>query len=195
MATTARNPDRRERPQTRDAILGRAVNLASLEGLEGLTIGRLAAEVGMSKSGLFRHFGSKEELQLATVETAARCFLADVVEPALKEPSGAARLRALCDLYLDHLEYQVFAGGCFWAAASAEFDDRPGAVHDAVRGAMAAWLQLLSDQARATGADDPEQLAFELQSMVQGANTHWRLLDDPRAFDRARAAISRRLED
>ncbi len=178
---------------TRDAILDRAVDLASAEGLEGLTIGRLASEVSMSKSGLFRHFGSKEELQLATIEAAARRFTADVVEPVLAEKEGGPRLRALCDRYLGHLERQVFSGGCFWAATSTEFDDRPGQVRDTIRGLVAAWVGELARQARIAGADDPEQLAFELQSVAQGANSSYRLFRDERAFARARAAIDRRL--
>src|SRR3954469_3795843 len=108
---------------TREAILERAVDLASAEGLEGLTIGRLAGEMGMSKSGLFGHFGSKEDLQLATVEHAASRFIAQVVQPAYRAtPEGPDRLRALVDGYLDHMAEEVFPGGCFWAAASAEFD-------------------------------------------------------------------------
>src|SRR3954469_23826296 len=102
-------------PRTREGILERAMDLASVEGLEGLTIGRLASELELSKSGLFGHFGSKEELQLATVQAAARRFVRGVGEPALAKPEGAPRLRALCDGYLSHLERQVFPGGCFWA--------------------------------------------------------------------------------
>src|SRR5882724_4317012 len=116
--------------ETRAVILDRAVDLASVEGLEGLTIGRLAAELQMSKSGLFAHFGSKQELQLATIAAAAERFRAAVVEPALGLPEGAARLRALTDTYLDHLD--LYAGGCFWGATSAEYDDRPGPVRDAI---------------------------------------------------------------
>src|SRR3954452_20538321 len=155
---------------TREAILERAVDLASAEGLEGLTIGRLAAEMKMSTSGLFRHFGSKEALQLATVEAAARRFLAEVIAPALEREPGMERLRALGDLYLDHLQAQVFAGGCFWGATAHEFDDRPGAVRDAIRDAVRAWLALLTAEAGNAGAADPEQTAFELQALAQGAN-------------------------
>src|SRR5438045_1680435 len=119
--------------RTREAILERAMDLASVEGLEGLTIGRLAAELQMSKSGLFGHFGSKEELQLATVREAADRFAAEVVEPTLTEEEGSPRLHALCERYIGYLERNVFSGGCFFAAAAAEFDDRPGPVRDAVR--------------------------------------------------------------
>jgi AcrR family transcriptional regulator len=178
---------------TREAILERAVDLASTDGLEGLTIGRLAGELGMSKSGLFAHFGSKEELQLATVAEAARRFMSEVIEPAQAAAEGAARLRDYCDRYVDYLERRVFPGGCFWAAAGAEFDDRPGPVRDAVRGAVAAWLGELENQARRAGAENPDQLAFELWATVQGANSACRLLGDPSAFDRARRAIERLL--
>ncbi|HKG35488.1 MAG TPA: TetR/AcrR family transcriptional regulator [Solirubrobacterales bacterium] len=176
---------------TRESILDRAVDLASTDGLEGLTIGTLAAEMSMSKSGLFRHFGSKEELQLATIKAAADRFLAEIVQPALELPPGGERLRALVEGYLDHLERRVFAGGCFWAAATTEFDDRPGAVHDAVGGAVSAWLVFLAEQAREAGYSDPDQVAFELQSITQGANLRHRLFDDAQAFDRARSAVER----
>jgi AcrR family transcriptional regulator len=179
--------------RTREAILERAVNLASTDGLEGLTIGRLASDLDLSKSGLFGHFGSKEELQLATIEQAARRFIAEVVEPAYEKPEGPERLRALCDGYLDHLSSGVFPGGCFWAAASAEFDGRPGPVRDAVRNGSAAWLGELERQARAAGADDPAQLAFELQSLAQGANFSFQLFGDRDAFERARKAMDRLL--
>src|SRR5262249_38739798 len=114
--------------RTRDSILRVAVNLASVEGLEGLTIGRLADELKMSKSGLFAHFGSKEDLQLATVEMARRIFVEHVVQPALAEPEGMPRLWALCNGWLSHVENHVFQGGCFFTAASFEFDSRSGPV-------------------------------------------------------------------
>jgi AcrR family transcriptional regulator len=178
---------------TREAILARAVDLASAEGLEGLTIGRLAGDLGLSKSGLFGHFGSKEELQLATIEEAARRFVREVVEPALTEAEGAPRLRALCDRYIGYMERQVFPGGCFWAAASIEFDGRPGPVRDRVRDAVAAWLAELQRQASLAGVEDPSLLAFELQAMAQGANSAFQLFGDRTAFHRARTAIERLL--
>jgi AcrR family transcriptional regulator len=178
---------------TRDAILQRAVELASAEGLEGLTIGRLASELEMSKSGLFGHFGSKEELQLATVEAAAGRFLDQVVEPALAEREGAPRLRALCERYLSHLERRVFPGGCFWAAVTIEFDGRPGPVRDRIRDAFGAWLDELERQGRIAGASDPAQLAFELQALIQSANSSFQLFGDRTAFRRARNGIERLL--
>ena len=179
---------------TREAILERAVDIASTQGLEGLTIGRLASELGLSKSGLFGHFGSKEELQLATVRQAARRFINRVVEPAYREPEGIAQLRALCEGYLDHLASGVFPGGCFWAAAAAEFDGRPGPVRDAVRDASAAWRDELERQAKAAGAEDPGQLAFELQAVAAAANSSFQLFEDRTAFDRARRAMARLLD-
>jgi AcrR family transcriptional regulator len=178
---------------TREAILERAVDIASTKGLEGLTIGGLASELGLSKSGLFGHFGSKEELQLATVRQAATRFVREVVEPAYREPEGRERLRALCDRYLDHLASDVFPGGCFWAAAASEFDGRPGPVRDAIRDASAAWLGELERQAQAAGAENPGQLAFELQALAAAANWSFQLFEDRAAFDRARLAMGRLL--
>ncbi len=195
MATkTSTRPPRRP-GRTRDAILGRAVDLASTDGLQGLTIGRLASDLELSKSGLFGHFGSKEELQLATIEEASKRFIAEVIEPTLTKPEGAPRLRALAASYLDYLERGVFAGGCFFAAVSAEFDDRPGAVGDRVRDAVGAWLTYLEGQARAADARDPKLLAFEFHALAQGANSAFRLFGDPAAFRRARKAIEAALRD
>jgi AcrR family transcriptional regulator len=174
---------------TRDAILDRAVDLASTEGLEGLTIGRLASELEMSKSGLFGHFGSKQELQLAAVDVAERRFVRAVVEPTLGEPEGAPRLRALCDRYIAYLERPVFPGGCFWAATATEFDGRPGPVKDRIRQGIGAWLSALEHQAELAGVDDPGQLAFELHALAEGANSAYQLFGDHRAFERARRAI------
>jgi AcrR family transcriptional regulator len=179
--------------QTREAILERAVDLASEEGLEGLTIGRLAGELELSKSGLFGHFGSKQDLQLATVEAAAARFVREVVEPILDVEPGAARLRALCEQYIAYLEREVFTGGCFWAAAAAEFDARPGPVRDAIEANSAAWRSGLEREAAVAGVEDPAQLAFELQSLAQGANFAYQLFGDREAFARARRAIDSRL--
>ena len=182
-----------ERPgkgeQTRAAILERAVDLASAEGLDGLTIGRLATELGMSKSGLFAHFGSKQELQLATVEAAAQRFAAVVIAPALGEDDGLPRLRALGESYLAHLD--LYSGGCFWAATSAEFDDRPGPVREAIAAALDAWIGELTRQARLAGAEDPDRVAFELYAIVMGVNSRYRLNRDRRVLEYARAAFCR----
>lgn len=180
---------------TRAAILDRAVDLASVEGLEGLTIGRLASELEMSKSGLFAHFGSKQELQLATVEAAATRFRRAVIEPAAAAAEGAPRLSALVDAYLAHLDSDAYSGGCFWVSTSAEFDDRPGPVRDAIAAALDAWLGVLERQARLAGLEDPDRVAFELYALVMGANSRFRLTGDQRVFTQARAAISRLLAE
>ena len=179
---------------TRAAVLDRAVDLASTEGLEGLTIGRLAAELEMSKSGLFAHFGSKQELQLATVGAAAGRFREAVIDPAADAPDGAPRLRAIADAYLAHLD-GTYSGGCFWASTATEYDDRPGPVRDAIATALDAWLAELERQARIAGLRDPDRVAFELYAVVMGANSRYRLSGDRRVFDHARSAIDRLLPE
>ena len=188
-ATSAEPAEPSKGAQTRAAILDRAVDLASIEGLEGLTIGRLAAELRMSKSGLFAHFGSKQELQLATIGAAAERFRATVIEPSMSAPDGAPRLRAMGERYLTHLD--LYAGGCFWGATSAEYDDRPGPVRDAIAGAVDAWLGELERQARIAGVEQPERFAFELYAVVMGANSRYRLSGDRKVFDYARGALER----
>ena len=180
---------------TRAAILARALDIASVDGLEGLTIGRLAAELEMSKSGLFAHFGSKQELQLATVAAAAERFSAAVIEPALRAQDGAPRLRAMAAAYLDHLGSNDYSGGCFWAATSAEYDDRPGPVRDAIAAALDAWLGELERQARLAGSPDPDRFAFELYAVVMGANSRFRMSGDRAVFGYARETIERRLAE
>lgn len=175
--------------RTREAILDRAVDLASAEGLEGLTIGRLAAELEMSKSGLFAHFGSKRDLQLATVAAARERFRSAVVEPALAVPDGAPRLRAMTEGFIDH--QRSYSGGCFWSATAIEYDDRPGPVRDAIASALDAWVAELTRQARIAGVADPERYGFELYSIAVGANSRFRLSGDERVFDHARAALAR----
>lgn len=180
---------------TRAAILERAVDLASVEGLEGLTIGRLATELEMSKSGLFAHFGSKQDLQLATVEAAAQRFRRAVIDPARDAPDGAPRLRAIADAYLAHLDAGTYSGGCFWASTSAEYDDRPGPVRDAIAAAMDAWVGELERQAGLAGLADPGRVAFELFAVVMGANSRYRLSGDRRAFEYARETVERVLAE
>lgn len=177
--------------ETRASILDRAVDLASVEGLEGLTIGRLAAELRMSKSGLFAHFGSKQELQLATVEAAALRFRDKVIVPSLDAPEGAPRIRAMGNRYLDQMG--DYSGGCFWAATSAEYDDRPGPVRDAIAAALDAWTGELERQARIAGVERPERFAFELYALIMGVNSRYRLSGDERVFGYAREALDRLL--
>jgi AcrR family transcriptional regulator len=186
--------------RTRESILRVAVNVASVEGLEGLTIGRLADELKMSKSGLFAHFGSKEDLQLATVDMARQIFIEHVVQPALAQPEGMPRLWALCNGWLSHVEDRVFKGGCFFTAASFEFDSRSGRVRDRIADAMKVWLATLSravEGAQKAGhmkaGVDPRQFAFEIYSLAMGANWALQLLDDKRALMKARCNILERI--
>jgi AcrR family transcriptional regulator len=187
--------------RTKQGILERAVDIASLEGLEGLTIGRLAEELEMSKSGLFAHFGSKEELQLATVEAARQRFVDSMFRPALKAPRGYPRLLAICRSWLDYMRGGVFPGGCFFAAASFEFDGRPGPIRDAVVSAMDAWLDALEnairmakDEGHLDRSTDVKQLAFEINALFFGANFSYQMRDNKRAIGRAWKAIENRLE-
>jgi AcrR family transcriptional regulator len=193
MSTTANDTAETKGAQTRAAILDCAIDLASVEGLEGLTIGRLATELEMSKSGLFSHFGSKQELQLAVVAAAAEQFREAVIEPALESPEGARRLRAMATAYMARLEGGAYSGGCFWGATSAEYDDRPGPVRDAIATALDTWLAELERQARIGGAEEPAHLAFELYAVVMGANSRFRLSGDRAAFEYARQIVDRLL--
>lgn len=186
--------------RTRDAILARAVNLASVEGLDGLTIGRLASDLTMSKSGLFDQFGSKQQLQLATIDRATAIFWHEVVEPAGAEAPGLDRLRALIEGYLSYLERDVLPGGCFLSAAAAEFDGRAGPVRDAIAEASRAWGRELEGQAERAiernelPADtEPAELIFELSAFATRANAVYQLFGDRRAFERARRLIARTL--
>jgi AcrR family transcriptional regulator len=187
--------------RSRQAILEEAARLATVEGLEGLSLARLADEVGMSKSGLYAHFGSKEELQLATVETAREIFDDVVVRPALTAPDGLERLRALADRFLRHVEDGVFPGGCFFASAAAELDTRSGPVRDLALGVSAEWMGLLVQavsNAQAEGLLDPDveaaQLAFEVNASLLLANADFVANGSPEALARARRAIADRLE-
>ncbi len=188
--------------RTRKQILDGAVDLASVEGLEGLSIGGLALRLGMSKSGLFAAFGSKLDLQLAAVDHAAKIFVEEVVRPGLAAPRGLPRLWALCDSWLDYASRQVFEGGCFFSAASIEFDGRPGPVRERVASHMKAWLETLATAVRKAQQEghlrknvEPDQLAFEVHALAMGANWAFQLFGDKAAFDRARKAFSARIEN
>ena len=173
------------------------MDIASAEGLEGLSIGRLAAELRMSKTGIFAHFGSKEQLQLATVDAAKQVFLQQVVQPSLTHARGIPRLRAMLENWIGYVERIVFRGGCFFAAASAEFDSRLGPVRDEIASLTQAWLIALQDEiafarsAKQLKTDtDPVQVAFELHAYVQEANWAFKLFHDKSAFLHARQAIA-----
>ena len=189
---------REDAAQTRDTIVASAVDMASTDGLEGLTIGRLADVVGMSKSGVVGHFGSKEQLQVAALEAAQARFVEEVWRPVADEEGGIERLRALCESWLSYLQRGVFPGGCFLSAASLEFDDRPGPVRDLVAESMGRWLAVLEAEA-ATAMEDgdlsasvpPRQIAFELNGVFMGTNWAHRLLRSDECFATARVAIGR----
>ncbi|WP_028925837.1 TetR/AcrR family transcriptional regulator [Pseudonocardia acaciae] len=187
--------------QARREILRRAADLASVDGLDGLTLGRLAASLGLSKSGLFGYFGSKEELQLATVRIATEVYLEHVITPALRTPPGIGRLRALCARWLDYSRSRVFPGGCFFFATMAEFDARPGPVRDALAEASRAWTGLVSQTIADAVAlnelapdTDPAQLAFELIAFLETANATALLQDDDTPYRLAERAIHTRLD-
>ena len=200
MTTTPARRRRSDGERSRAAILTAAGKLATVDGLEGLTIGRLAGHIGMSKSGLYAHFGSKEELQLATVAAAEQLFDEDVIVPASREPDGRKRLDALCERFIAHVQGGVFPGGCFFTSVIAEFDTRPGAVRDRVATYIANWFGHLRAAVVAAqqigeldAAAEPDQLVFEIQSALLMANTLWVLSKEPAVFDRARTAIAERL--
>jgi AcrR family transcriptional regulator len=187
--------------RTREAILDTAAALATQEGLGSLSIGRLAEASDMSKSGLFAHFGSKEELQLATVEHASDMFVAAVIAPARAAPRGVARVWALCNGMIEYNERQVFPGGCFFACTSFEFNNKPGAVRDKIAEMLRSWMSYLEhavEQAQEAGELDPHlsarDTAFQLDSFAQAANAQFQLFRDPRVFDEARRAIRERLD-
>ena len=186
--------------RSRQAILLEAARLATVEGIEGLSIGRLADAVGMSKSGLFAHFSSKEELQLATIGTADEIFRAEVIDVAHEAPPGIPRLRALAEAFLDHLERHVFPGGCFFASVAMEVDTHPGPVRDAALATVASWfaeLEAAVGDAQRDGTLDtreaPDQIAFELDAFLLLANAQFVATGDPGVLDRARRAIDRLL--
>lgn len=198
-ATTATNSRVQQGEETRKKILKVAVEIASRQGLGALSIGSLARELHMSKSGLFAHFGSKEDLQIATIETAEKIFAVTIVKPARDAKPGLTRLVALLEGYMRYIEQSV-SGGCFFSAAAAEFDDRPGRVRDRIAISMHTWCVLLESEARLArelGELDPcidtEQLSFELESFTHHANFSRRLLSNEQAFGRARRGIFQRL--
>ncbi|MFG2731367.1 TetR/AcrR family transcriptional regulator [Streptomyces canus] len=186
--------------RTRRTVLRRAVDIASVEGLEALSVGRLAGELELSKSGVFALFGSKQELQLATVREASRIFVVEVLDPVSGTAEGVERLRRLCEGWLRYSQERVFPGGCFFYGVMAEFDAREGPVHDALVEAQRAWLAELercAEQARAAGelsADtDPAQLAFEVVALMETANAMSVLHGEATPYVRARRGIASRL--
>ena len=203
MGATTQKPKRRTRSdgeRSRAAILSAAGKLATVDGLDGLTIGRLADHIGMSKSGLYAHFGSKEELQLATVGYAEEVFDYEVLLPAQQEEPGLPRLDAYVQQFLAHLQRATFPGGCFFTSVIGEFDTRPGSVRDRVAAYVGGWLARLREDvvaAQQQGDLDPEadadQMVFEIEAALMLANNLWVLSEDPGVFERARTAISSRI--
>jgi AcrR family transcriptional regulator len=188
--------------ETKERILEQAVRIASRDGLEGLTIGSLSSELGLSKSGLFAHFGSKEELQCQVLQAAASGFQDGVIRPAIAAPRGEPRIRALFERWLAWSNRSDMPGGCLLIAASIELDDRPGPQRDylvlAHRGRVAALAKAasLAIEAGHFRRDlNPEQFAFDFYSITLGYHDHQRLLHDPRAEERARNAFERLLDD
>ncbi|MFJ7270061.1 TetR/AcrR family transcriptional regulator [Streptomyces sp. NPDC099050] len=199
--------------QTRRTVLERTMSIASVDGLEGLSLGKIATDLGLSKSGVFALFGSKEELQLATVQAARAVFVEQVVRPVRDEPAGLAKVWRLCESWLGYSGRRVFPGGCFFYSASAEFDSRPGPVHDEIAGIRTDWtryIERLLDEARLAGGFrepagavdvavdvdvdvDVKQLAFEIMAMMELANAHSVLHEDTTAYDRAARGILARL--
>jgi AcrR family transcriptional regulator len=182
--------------QSRRAILDAAARLATVRGLEGLSIGDLAQHIGMSKSGLYAHFKSKEELELATIETAAEIFEDDVIRKVEPTIEGIARVHALCEAFFQHLVRRIFPGGCFFATVAAQLAPRPGRVRDRVMQLQAVWVAQFKralHQARLAGDlprdTDLNQLAFEITAMLFRANFAWIVSEDESVLDHARVGV------
>lgn len=186
--------------RTRAEILDAAVGHASLEGLEAITIGRLADRLEMSKAGVIGPFGTKEKLQLATLESAFAVFRREVWDPVTKAESGLARLEVLTESWLSYLSRDVFPGGCFLTQAAAEFDGREGPVRTAIEQTSRLWEGVLRREAvvaiergELPAGTDPAQVAFELGAIAQGVNQARQLRREEEAFDRGRRAMRRAL--
>jgi AcrR family transcriptional regulator len=187
-----------EAAQTRAAIIDRAVQTASIEGLEGVTIGRLADDLGMSKAGVIGHFGDKTTLQRATFHQATKIFTAEVWERSRSKPHGLPRLSAICENWIKHLTNPPFPGGCFMCTVAHEWDARQGDIHDEVRENWRLWLKVLANEARIARDQrelpqdtDPDQVAFELNAIAMALNQSLQLFEDRRAPARARRAVRR----
>lgn len=194
--TDARKP-RADGIASRGVILNAAARLATTRGLEGLSIGDLAQHIGMSKSGLYAHFKSKEELELATIETAAEIFQNDVIAKVPESLGGRARVSALTDAFLQHLERRIFPGGCFFATVAAQLAPHPGRTRDRVMQIQAAWVEQFTSalrQAREAGEiprdADLDQMAFEITAMMLRANFAWILTEDKGVLEQARAGVA-----
>jgi AcrR family transcriptional regulator len=197
---TGRKP-RADGVQSRQAILHAAAHLATTRGLEALSIGELARHIGMSKSGLYAHFRSKEELELAAIETAAEIFRREVLAPAGESPGGLGRVRALAGAFLGHLERRVFPGGCFFASVTAQLASSPGRPRDRAAAMLGEWegqfVEAVGEAVRAgelPGDADVGQLVFEVTAMLARANFAWVLTGEARVLNHARVGVEHVLE-
>jgi AcrR family transcriptional regulator len=186
--------------RTREAIVREAVSLATLDGLEGLSIGDLAHALDMSKSGIYAHFGSKQDLQLATIDEADRIFRTEVIEPALGAPPGVGQLVAVCDAFFDYLARRTFPGGCFFAGAVLEMGSRPGPVKEQIGAFQDGFADLIRrfvvtalDRHELPDDESPDALTFELGGIILAANTSFVLHQDPAALEMAKQIVRRRL--
>jgi AcrR family transcriptional regulator len=186
--------------RTRDAILHEAVSLATIDGLEGLSIGNLASGLSMSKSGVYAHFGSKEQLQLATIDEAERVFRLEVIDPALAAEPGLGQLLVVCDAYLDHIARRTFPGGCFFAGAVLEMGTHPGPVKERIAAFQNGFTALLRgfvvtaiERRELPAGEDPDALTLELSGMILAANARFVLHTDPRVMDLPRELMHKRL--
>jgi AcrR family transcriptional regulator len=186
--------------RTRTAIVRVAVTLATVDGLEGLSIGHLASALDMSKSGVYAHFGSKQELQLATVDEAGQIFRREVIEPALAAAPGLAQLVSVCDAFFDHLVRRTFPGGCFFAGAVLEMGTRPGPVKEEIAAFQLEFTACIRqfavtaiERQELPADEDPDALTFELNGIILAANANYVLREDPAVLDMARTIVRRRL--
>lgn len=182
-------------------ILDTAAQLATIDGLEGLSIGRLASQLDMSKSGIYAHFRSKEALQLATIDRALEIFDREVVYPALEAPTPFDQLAEICRYFFSYLERRVFPGGCFFVTVAAEFDARPGPVRERVAETQRDWMGFLEQLAQAAQDEglidpsiDPGQLSFEINAFLEVADLLYLLVEDVNILERTRIAIRNTLE-
>jgi AcrR family transcriptional regulator len=186
--------------RTRGSIVHEAVSLATVDGLEGLTIGHLADAIGMSKSGVYAHFGSKQELQLATVEEAERIFTTEIIEPALAAAPGLEQLLTLCEAFFGYLERRTFPGGCFFAGAVLEMGTRAGPVKERIATFQSGFTALVRrfavtaiEQHELDADEDPDALTFELSGIILAANSTFVLSGDVDILDMPRMLVRRRL--
>jgi AcrR family transcriptional regulator len=187
--------------RTREQIIDRALAIAAEVGLEGVTLGTLASELQLSKSGLFAHFRSKEALQLQVLQAATERFVASVMKPAFERPRGEPRVRALFDTYIAWIRGSASRGGCFFIALGHEYDDRPGPVRDAVVRTQREWVGVLAKAARLAVEEghfradlDADVFAQEMLGVAMAFQHAFKLLEDPKAEKKARLVFEGLIE-